>query len=85
MVVTGRTPGIVQPNPKAQASLIRAVYKSAGIDPHSTQYFEAHGTGTRLGDPIEVSALVDALNTKQRPENNPLFIGVRSLSSLNGD
>lgn len=72
----GRTPGIVQPNPAAQAALIRATYKAAGLDPMSTQYFEAHGTGTRLGDPIEVKALAEALKTAERPEDNPLFIGV---------
>ena len=74
--MAGRTPGIVQPNPKAQSLLIRRTYEAAGLDPLDTQYFEAHGTGTRMGDPLEVSALVDAMNTQHRPEHEPLFIGV---------
>jgi acyl transferase domain-containing protein len=45
----GKTPGIVQPSADAQANLIRATYKKAGLDYAQTQYFEAHGTGTPVG------------------------------------
>ena len=78
---TGNTPGIVQPNSKAQADLMRATYAAAGLDGQHTQYFEAHGTGTTLGDPLEVSALVKALETKRRAPTDPLFIGVSDLES----
>jgi acyl transferase domain-containing protein len=74
MLDAGQTQGIVQPSSKAQADLIRATYRSADLAPHLTGYFEAHGTGTALGDPVEVNALVDALETKGRAINEPLYI-----------
>ena len=52
----GKTAGITMPNGRAQASLIRSVYRSAGMDPLMTDYVEAHGTGTATGDPIEAAA-----------------------------
>jgi acyl transferase domain-containing protein len=45
----GRTAGISLPNSAAQASLMKSVYKGAGIDPRETGYVEAHGTGTQAG------------------------------------
>jgi acyl transferase domain-containing protein len=45
----GRTAGISLPNPVAQADLMRAVYKKAGLNPLDTPYVEAHGTGTQAG------------------------------------
>lgn len=56
----GRTNGYTVPNPRAQSSLIRAAMGRAGVDPGSITYIEAHGTGTELGDPIEISALAEA-------------------------
>ena len=53
----GKTAGITMPNGHAQASLIRSVYQSIGLDPSMTDYVEAHGTGTAIGDPIEAGAL----------------------------
>ncbi len=49
--------GVTAPNPKAQRQVLEAAYRQAGISPHSVTLLEAHGTGTRLGDPIEVQAL----------------------------
>jgi acyl transferase domain-containing protein/acyl carrier protein len=45
------------PNPKSQANLIREVLDRAGVDPDDVNYIEAHGTGTALGDPIEIEGL----------------------------
>ena len=42
----GKTPGITLPSSEAQKALIQSTYKSAGLDPADTTYFEAHGTGT---------------------------------------
>lgn len=56
----GRTNGITAPNPKAQTALIKSVYDRFGIDPSSIGLLECHGTGTPLGDPIEVEGLADA-------------------------
>lgn len=53
----GRTNGYTVPDPKAQARVIEQAVAAAGIDPGSIGYIEAHGTGTQLGDPIEVSGL----------------------------
>ncbi|KAF1007427.1 MAG: Polyketide synthase PksN [Luteibacter sp.] len=53
----GRTSGFVVPNPKAQTQLVRSALERAGIAPDTIGYIEAHGTGTELGDPLEMSAL----------------------------
>ncbi|MCA1909932.1 MAG: hypothetical protein LDL39_16385, partial [Magnetospirillum sp.] len=56
----GRTNGITAPNPQAQTRLIREVHQRFGIDPASIGMIECHGTGTPLGDPIEIEGLTDA-------------------------
>jgi amino acid adenylation domain-containing protein len=53
----GRAGSLTAPNPKAQAELLRTAYRQAGFDPRTVSYIEAHGTGTKLGDPIEVEGL----------------------------
>lgn len=57
----GKTNGYTVPNPAAQSELIRAVYQDARIKPGRISYIEAHGTGTELGDPIEITGLNNAL------------------------
>lgn len=53
----GRSGGLTVPNETAQADVIRKACKNAGITPDEISYIEAHGTGTSLGDPIEVAGL----------------------------
>ncbi|RXV64360.1 SDR family NAD(P)-dependent oxidoreductase [Burkholderia stabilis] len=53
----GRAAFLTAPDVNAQAALIEAAYRDAGVDPASVSYVEAHGTGTSLGDPVEVQAL----------------------------
>jgi acyl transferase domain-containing protein/NADPH:quinone reductase-like Zn-dependent oxidoreductase len=53
----GRTESMTAPSSRAQEALIRRVYSHAGVDPKSIQAFEAHGTGTSVGDPAEMRAL----------------------------
>jgi acyl transferase domain-containing protein len=53
------------PSISGQCSVIQQALSTAGINSHSISYIEAHGTGTRLGDPIEISALADAFGKKQ--------------------
>jgi rhizoxin synthesis polyketide synthase/nonribosomal peptide synthetase RhiB len=59
----GRTNGITAPSAASQTRLELEVYERFGLHPEQIQYVEAHGTGTRLGDPIEVNALIDAFRT----------------------
>ncbi|KAI6351505.1 hypothetical protein MCOR25_009893 [Pyricularia grisea] len=60
----GRTPGITMPSATAQAQLIRDTYAAAGLNIKDLndrcQYFEAHGTGTPAGDPIEARGIFDS-------------------------
>lgn len=56
----GKTNGYTVPNPNAQAAVIEQAFKGAGIDPETISYIEAHGTGTSLGDPIEITGLSKA-------------------------
>lgn len=59
----GRAASLTTPNPKQQAEVIKAAYKKAGIDPKTVSYIEAHGTGTELGDPVEVNGLKQAFSS----------------------
>ncbi|KAI0383706.1 hypothetical protein F5Y04DRAFT_269663 [Hypomontagnella monticulosa] len=70
----GRTPGLTQPSVEAQESLIRHVYSKAGLPLEETRYFEAHGTGTAVGDPIEIEAIGRAFGT-WRLSDDPLYVG----------
>lgn len=56
----GRAASLTTPNPKAQADVIQSAYQKAGIDPKTVTYIEAHGTGTELGDPVEINGLKSA-------------------------
>ncbi|WEV28974.1 SDR family oxidoreductase [Streptomyces sp. 71268] len=56
----GRTNGITAPSGNAQARLLQEVYQRAGISPDSLSHLVSHGTGTRLGDPVEINALAEA-------------------------
>jgi acyl transferase domain-containing protein/NAD(P)-dependent dehydrogenase (short-subunit alcohol dehydrogenase family)/acyl carrier protein/SAM-dependent methyltransferase len=56
----GRAAGFTVPNPTAQATLVRRALHRAGVSPAEIGYVECHGTGTALGDPIEIAALAEA-------------------------
>ncbi|KAF7879091.1 hypothetical protein EAF04_000291 [Stromatinia cepivora] len=70
----GHTPGIHQPSKVAQAALIQSTYERAGLSLDETRFFEAHGTGTAVGDPIEAAAIGDVFQDYRSPEE-PLYIG----------
>ena len=53
----GRSNGLTAPNGPSQEAVLRAALKNAGVKPGEVSYIETHGTGTALGDPIEVQAL----------------------------
>ena len=56
----GKTSGYTVPNPNAHSEVIKATLTKAQIDPRTISYVEGHGTGTALGDPIEIRGLQDA-------------------------
>ncbi|MCC6166768.1 MAG: type I polyketide synthase, partial [Caldilineaceae bacterium] len=70
----GRSSGLTAPNGPAQAAVIRQALANAHVSPAKVHYVETHGTGTPLGDPIEVQALM-AVYGKERPADRPLVIG----------
>lgn len=61
----GRTTGMSLPSPESQRQLLEQVYGDFRIDPADLSYLEAHGTGTRVGDPIEADALGKGLAQKR--------------------
>ncbi|KAK4182661.1 hypothetical protein QBC35DRAFT_444796 [Podospora australis] len=70
----GRSATLTTPSGQAQQKLIHTALSNARLQPSDVDYIEAHGTGTRLGDPIEASALADVFGPS-RAHSNPLFIG----------
>ncbi|KAI1370878.1 hypothetical protein F4677DRAFT_464877 [Hypoxylon crocopeplum] len=66
--------GITHPSIKGQERVVRMAYEKANLDPNLTAYAELHGTGTPVGDPIEVRAISQAMNDT-RPLDKPLLIG----------
>lgn len=70
----GPSSGLTVPNKLAQEKLIQQALETAKVDPSSVSYIEAHGTGTSLGDPIEIRALAKVFQQSHSPEN-PLMVG----------
>ena len=67
-----RSQVITAPHPEAQEELIAAACHDAGISPQDISYVECHGTGTKLGDPIEISAI---RNTIAKDRKNTCYVG----------
>jgi acyl carrier protein len=63
---------ITAPDPEAQEELIAAACHDAGISPQDISYVECHGTGTKIGDPIEISAIK---NTIARDRRDTCYVG----------
>ncbi len=70
----GLSSGLTVPNELAQERVIRQALQNATVSPSRVGYVETHGTGTALGDPIEVGAL-GAVFGKDRDPRDPLVIG----------
>jgi acyl transferase domain-containing protein len=70
----GRSSGLTVPNGAAQEQVIRRALRHARIEPDQVSYIEAHGTGTPLGDPIELQALA-AVFGRRPPGADPLQVG----------
>ncbi|KAF2177784.1 polyketide synthase [Zopfia rhizophila CBS 207.26] len=69
---SGRTPGISLPSGEQQEAVTRKAYMNAELDFAGTDYVECHGTGTPVGDPIEVNAIGSCFAPR---EGAPLLIG----------
>ncbi|OBG80574.1 polyketide synthase [Mycobacterium sp. E3298] len=67
--------GYAAPNPAAQADVIAEAHAVAGVDASTVSYVETHGTGTPLGDPIEVQGLRSAFAVSQAPRPGPCVLG----------
>ncbi|SON62539.1 Phthiocerol/phenolphthiocerol synthesis polyketide synthase type I PpsE [Mycobacterium simulans] len=67
--------GFAAPSASAQADCIAEAHAVSGIDASTVSYVETHGTGTPLGDPIEISGLKTAFGVSEEPRSNPCVIG----------
>jgi acyl transferase domain-containing protein/surfactin synthase thioesterase subunit len=70
----GPASGLTVPNGQAQKAVIRQALNNAGLRPDDISFLEAHGTGTALGDPIEIQAMTEVFGNKKGRER-PLMIG----------
>ncbi|WSZ28074.1 SDR family NAD(P)-dependent oxidoreductase [Streptomyces sp. NBC_00882] len=70
----GASNGLTAPNGPSQQRVIREALEHARLQPSEVDVVEGHGTGTRLGDPIEAEALL-ATYGQNRPDNQPLLLG----------
>ncbi|MGR9053962.1 MAG: type I polyketide synthase, partial [Gammaproteobacteria bacterium] len=69
----GHSQGLTAPNEKAQIRVLREALASAQLTPDAIDYLEAHGTGTALGDPIEMGAIAAVFGQSER--DRPLYVG----------
>lgn len=74
----GASVGITAPNLLAQEDVLIRAWEDADIDPETITYIEAHGTGTKLGDPIEANAITRAFH---RYTNKKQFCGLGSVKT----
>lgn len=77
----GNSAGLTAPNPAAQTDLLLRAWADAKVRPETIQYIETHGTGTRLGDPIEIRGIQEAFrkHTDQRQ-----FCAIGSVKTNHG-
>src|SRR5262249_15062981 len=74
----GKTNGITAPSMNSQIELERGIYDKYDIDPGTITYIETHGTGTKLGDPIELEALSTVFKERTRRRNYCALGAVKS-------
>ncbi|HYI12098.1 MAG TPA: SDR family NAD(P)-dependent oxidoreductase [Thermoanaerobaculia bacterium] len=78
----GKASSLTAPNPQAQAQLVLDAWTRAGVPIDSVSYIETHGTGTELGDPLEVEALTTAFQAVAREQGVELREGFCGLGSI---
>ncbi|WP_438036429.1 SDR family NAD(P)-dependent oxidoreductase [Sorangium sp. So ce204] len=81
----GKAASLTAPNSEAQAALLCDAYRGAGVDPETIAYLELHGTGTKLGDPVEIDGIKLAFRqlaaTRQRPIQRVGYCGLGSVKT----
>lgn len=77
----GQSAGLTVPNPQQQAALLTHAWQDAGINPHTISFIEAHGTGTALGDPIEIQGIQQAFAEWSETPQVPISCGLGSLKT----
>jgi acyl transferase domain-containing protein/acyl-CoA synthetase (AMP-forming)/AMP-acid ligase II/NAD(P)-dependent dehydrogenase (short-subunit alcohol dehydrogenase family)/acyl carrier protein len=77
----GHSQGITAPRPQGQATAVENAYRNARINPETISYIEAHGTGTPLGDPIEVEGMTKAFRSFTEKKD---FCAIGSVKSSIG-
>ncbi|MGA8165584.1 MAG: beta-ketoacyl synthase N-terminal-like domain-containing protein, partial [Waddliaceae bacterium] len=83
----GHANSLTAPNPQAQSALIINAYQQANCSPYTVTYIETHGTGTELGDPIEIQGLQTAFNKMQEYDQEKLpthHCGIGSVKPIIG-
>ena len=79
----GRSASLTAPNGQAQRALLRVALADAGVGPAEMVRVEVHGTGTALGDPIEIAAAAKVLGEGRAPTQGARWgaaVGIRRLS-----
>lgn len=71
----GTSLSIMAPNPQGQQNVIKRAYEDANIEVNNISYLEAHGTGTEVGDPIEISTLQEVFSMENYDESKKIPIG----------
>jgi 1-acyl-sn-glycerol-3-phosphate acyltransferase len=74
----GRSNGLTAPHPESQRRVIESALRVSGLNPSEIGYLEAHGTGTPLGDPIEIRALTSVLSKGREPGNRCVIGSVKA-------
>jgi len=74
----GRSASLTAPNGKAQESMLNAALTDADLNPQHVNLIESHGTGTVLGDPIEVGALTSSMMAEGKPGKRMTWGGVKA-------
>lgn len=77
----GRTTSLTAPNPKAQAAVIKRAFADAEIDFSRVSYIECHGTGTELGDPVEINGLKSVAKDLLQEKNTGQVCRLGSIKS----
>lgn len=78
----GHASSLTAPSSSAQADVVARAYREAGIDPRTVGYIEAHGTGTALGDPIEIDGLRQAFAALSGTKDNAAQEGKCGIGSV---